>query len=371
MSLGTYVPEEHHDVNLNGIVKSVSGPVVVGDNMMGAAMYELVKVGEDRLIGEIIRLKENTATIQVYEETAGLSVGDIITRTGKPLSLELGPGLFGQIFDGIQRPLRTISEIVGDVFIPKGLDLPSLNYTDKYDFTPSMKVGQSISNGDVFGIVRENDLIPKHSMMFPPPSGDIGFGGKITAIAPAGQYTNRDYVLEVQLDKDGSKRKFTMVQKWPVRQPRPVATDGKLRAEAPLKTGQRVLDSIFASVQGGTCCIPGAFGCGKTVISQSLSKFSNSDAVVYVGCGERGNEMAEVLMEFPTLTTSKDGEDFSIMLRTVLIANTSNMPVAAREASIYTGMALFLRSLSELRAFDHLMRYHPPPHRYHPCRVHA
>eukprot|EP01059_Diplonema_ambulator_P003131 TRINITY_DN1277_c0_g1_i1.p1 TRINITY_DN1277_c0_g1~~TRINITY_DN1277_c0_g1_i1.p1 ORF type:complete len:706 (+),score=247.64 TRINITY_DN1277_c0_g1_i1:55-2118(+) len=350
MSLGKATLEKSQDIGgagATGVVKSVSGPVVVGDNMLGAAMYELVKVGKDKLIGEIIRLKENTATIQVYEETAGLAVGDIIVRTGKPLSLELGPGIFGQIFDGIQRPLKTICDLVGDVFIPKGLDLPALKYDIPFDFTPVMKVGDTISNGDIFGYVYENHLIPKHAIMFPPPSGDIGFGGKITAIVPAGKYTNDDYVIEVQLDKDGSKRKFTMVQKWPVRSPRPVAVDGKLRAEAPLKTGQRVLDSLFASVQGGTCCVPGAFGCGKTVISQSISKYSNSDAVIYVGCGERGNEMAEVLMEFPSLTTTRDGEDFSIMLRTSLIANTSNMPVAAREASIYTGitMAEYVRDM--------------------------
>eukprot|EP00659_Diplonema_papillatum_P002632 gene2632-4083_t len=335
MSLGQQPTESQKEFG-SGKVKSVSGPVVVGNGMLGAAMYELVKVGEDKLIGEIIRLKDDTATIQVYEETAGLSVGDIITRSGKPLSLELGPGIFGHIFDGIQRPLRTIYEVVQDVFIPRGLDMPALKYDEAYEFKPEMKVGDHISSGDVYAIVRENDLIPQHKIMFPPPSGDIGYGGVITAIVPAGQYTNRDYVLEVQLDKDGTKRKFTMVQKWPVRTPRPVATDGKLRAEAPLRTGQRVLDSLFAAVQGGTCCVPGAFGCGKTVISQSLSKFSNSDAVIYVGCGERGNEMAEVLMEFPELTTNKNGVDFPIMLRTVLIANTSNMPVAAREASIYT-----------------------------------
>ena len=341
MSLGTQVDERHTDpTGFTGRVKSVSGPVVVGDNMLGACMYELVKVGSGKLIGEIIRLKENTATIQVYEETAGISVGDDITRTGKPLSLELGPGIFGQIFDGIQRPLRTIFEEVGDVFIPKGLDMPALDYKTEYDFTPLMKVGEYITNGDIFGQVYENELIKVHSIMFPPASGDIGTGGVITQISPSGKYNNKQYVLEVKLEKDNTLRKFTMVQKWPVRQPRPVADDGKLRAEAPLKTGQRVLDSLFASVQGGTCCVPGAFGCGKTVISQSLSKYSNSDAVVYVGCGERGNEMAEVLMEFPTLKTTKDGKEHSIMLRTTLIANTSNMPVAAREASIYTGITL-------------------------------
>eukprot|EP01062_Namystynia_karyoxenos_P058323 TRINITY_DN49889_c0_g1_i1.p1 TRINITY_DN49889_c0_g1~~TRINITY_DN49889_c0_g1_i1.p1 ORF type:complete len:744 (+),score=318.82 TRINITY_DN49889_c0_g1_i1:103-2232(+) len=319
----------------SGRIKGVSGPVVIAEDMRGAAMYELVKVGSAKLVGEIIRLEHDKATIQVYEDTSGLTVGDPVQRTGKPLSLELGPGIFGQIFDGIQRPLRTIAELVKDVFIPKGLDIPALDYTRKWDWHPTMNPGDYISGGDVMGWVKETELVQHHLIMFPPGIG----GGKVKAIAPAGSYDNLDYVIQVDMDAGGS-RMFTMVQKWPVRKPRPVKD--KLRAMTPLKTGQRVLDSLFASVQGGTCSVPGAFGCGKTVISQSLSKYSNSQAVVYVGCGERGNEMAEVLMEFPELCTTDpiSGKESPIMDRTTLIANTSNMPVAAREASIYTGITL-------------------------------
>eukprot|EP01065_Artemidia_motanka_P038054 TRINITY_DN4692_c1_g1_i1.p1 TRINITY_DN4692_c1_g1~~TRINITY_DN4692_c1_g1_i1.p1 ORF type:complete len:744 (+),score=308.30 TRINITY_DN4692_c1_g1_i1:120-2234(+) len=318
-----------------GKIKGVSGPVVVAEEMRGAAMYELVKVGSGKLVGEIIRLESDKATIQVYEDTSGLTVGDPVQRTGKPLSLELGPGIFGQIFDGIQRPLKTIANLVKDVFIPKGLDIPALDYEKLWEFHPEVRVGDYISGGDVYGWVYETELVPHHLLMFPPGIG----GGKIKAVAPAGKYNNLDYVIEVEMES-GATTKFSMVQKWPVRKPRPVKE--KLRAMAPLKTGQRVLDSLFASVQGGTCSVPGAFGCGKTVISQSLSKYSNSQAVVYVGCGERGNEMAEVLMEFPELCTTDpvSGKESPIMDRTTLIANTSNMPVAAREASIYTGITL-------------------------------
>eukprot|EP01010_Urceolus_cornutus_P001780 NODE_234_length_1957_cov_251.174528_g184_i0.p1 GENE.NODE_234_length_1957_cov_251.174528_g184_i0~~NODE_234_length_1957_cov_251.174528_g184_i0.p1 ORF type:complete len:606 (-),score=170.18 NODE_234_length_1957_cov_251.174528_g184_i0:102-1919(-) len=314
-----------------GKVLVVSGPVVIADEMEGAAMYELTRVGNEKLVGEIIRLEGRKATIQVYEETGGLRVGDPVTRTGQPLSLELGPGMFGGIFDGIQRPLDEIFRIVGDIFIPRGVDLPALDRTKTWDFTPeNIKVGDHVTGGDVFGSVFENNLI-NHRMMVPP------FGmGKVTFIAPKGQLKVEDVVLELEFQ--GQKRKFDMIQRWPVRQPRPCKQ--KLAGSTPLLTGQRVLDSLFPTVQGGTCAIPGAFGCGKTVISQALSKFSNCEAVVYVGCGERGNEMAEVLMEFPELTAIVNGKEESIMKRTVLVANTSNMPVAAREASIYTGITL-------------------------------
>jgi V-type H+-transporting ATPase subunit A len=309
----------------------VSGPVVVAEDMEGAAMYELCRVGNDKLVGEIIRLEANKATIQVYEETGGLRVGDPVLRTGQPLSLELGPGCFGGIFDGIQRPLDEIFKLVGDIFIPRGVDVPALNRFTKWAFTPvNIKVGDMVSGGDVFGTVFENNLI-NHKMMVPP-----FIMGTVKFIAPAGSYTVEDIVLEVEFQ--GQSRRLNMIQRWPVRQPRPVKQ--KLPGVVPLLTGQRVLDSFFPSVQGGTCAIPGAFGCGKTVISQSLSKYSNTEAVIYVGCGERGNEMAEVLMEFPTLTAIVDGKEESIMKRTVLVANTSNMPVAAREASIYTGITL-------------------------------
>ncbi|KAH0898172.1 hypothetical protein HID58_047740 [Brassica napus] len=315
-----------------GYVRKVSGPVVVADGMAGAAMYELVRVGHDNLIGEIIRLEGDSATIQVYEETAGLTVNDPVLRTHKPLSVELGPGILGNIFDGIQRPLKTIAKRSGDVYIPRGVSVPALDKDCPWEFQPNDFVeGDTITGGDLYATVFENTLMT-HRVALPPDAM-----GKITYIAPAGQYSLKDTVLELEFQ--GVKKSYTMLQSWPVRTPRPVAS--KLAADTPLLTGQRVLDALFPSVLGGTCAIPGAFGCGKTVISQALSKYSNSDAVVYVGCGERGNEMAEVLMDFPQLTmTLPDGREESVMKRTTLVANTSNMPVAAREASIYTGITI-------------------------------
>ncbi|PSS07234.1 V-type proton ATPase catalytic subunit A like [Actinidia chinensis var. chinensis] len=289
-----------------GYVRKVSGPVVVADGMAGAAMYELVRVGHDNLIGEIIRLEGDSATIQVYEETAGLMVNDPVLRTHKPLSVELGPGILGNIFDGIQRPLKTIAKLSGDVYIPRGVSVPALDKDILWEFQPKILGMQSYF------------CFPVNSCV-------------------AYSVNMQDTVLELEFQ--GVKKQFTMLQSWPVRSPRPVAS--KLAADTPLLTGQRVLDALFPSVLGGTCAIPGAFGCGKTVISQALSKYSNSDTVVYVGCGERGNEMAEVLMDFPQLTmTLPDGREESVMKRTTLVANTSNMPVAAREASIYTGITI-------------------------------
>lgn len=315
----------------------MSGPVVVADNMYGAAMYELVRVGGDQLIGEIIRLEGETATIQCYEETSGLTVGDPVQRSRQPLSVDLGPGVMGNIFDGIQRPLKTIADVCGDCFIPRGINVPALDLKRAWEFNHptgkngAFKVGDLISGGDIFGIVPENNLI-EHRIMLPPNAR-----GRITYVAPPGEYDLRDKVIELEFN--GVKKSYTMLQQWPVRAARPTAE--KLPANHPLLTGQRVLDVMFPSVLGGTCAIPGAFGCGKTVISQALSKYSNSDGIVYVGCGERGNEMAEVLAEFPELTmTLPDGSEESIMKRTTLVANTSNMPVAAREASIYTGITL-------------------------------
>mmetsp|Transcript_38480 Transcript_38480/g.95431 ORF Transcript_38480/g.95431 Transcript_38480/m.95431 type:complete len:617 (+) Transcript_38480:79-1929(+) len=319
-----------------GTVKKVSGPVVVADNMYGAAMYELVRVGGDQLIGEIIRLEGETATIQCYEETSGLTVGDPVARSRKPLSVELGPGVMGNIFDGIQRPLKTIANICGDCFIPRGINVPSLDRKHAWEFNhpgdgKGFKVGDHITGGDIYGVVPENTLI-QHRIMLPP-----GARGRITWLAPPGEYCLTDDLIEVEFG--GEKKQYCMLQHWPVRAARPVAE--KLPANYPLLTGQRVLDVMFPSVLGGTCAIPGAFGCGKTVISQALSKYSNSDGIIYVGCGERGNEMAEVLAEFPELTmTLPDGSEECIMKRTTLVANTSNMPVAAREASIYTGITL-------------------------------
>merc|ERR1712054_476732 len=328
-----------------GVVFSVSGPVVVAEKMNGSAMYELVRVGWNELVGEIIRLELDTATIQVYEETSGLTVGDPVTRTGKPLTVELGPGMMGQIFDGIQRPLRDIAELVQTVYLPRGIDVDSLNKEKKWQFKPlGFKVGDQITGGDIFGEVQENVLILHKLMMNP------NGCGRITKIASEGMYNLEDTVIEVEFQ--GTKTAYTMLQRWPVRQPRPTAE--KLAGDRPLLTGQRVMDVMFPSVLGGTCAVPGAFGCGKTVISQSLSKFSNSDAIIYVGCGERGNEMAEVVKDFPQLTTTvpdpkNPGQTIeeSIMSRTIVIANTSNMPVAAREASIYTGICLaeYLRDM--------------------------
>ncbi|RLV93794.1 V-type proton ATPase catalytic subunit A [Spathaspora sp. JA1] len=323
---------DNDDESQYGQIYSVSGPVVIAENMIGCAMYELVKVGHDNLVGEVIRINGDKATIQVYEETAGVTVGDPVLRTGKPLSVELGPGLMETIYDGIQRPLKAIKETSQSIYIPRGIDAPALSRTVQYDFTPGkLRVGDHITGGDIFGSIYENSLLDDHKILLPPRAR-----GTITSIAETGSYNVDDTVLEVEFD--GVKHKYSMMHTWPVRIPRPVAE--KLTADYPLLTGQRVLDSLFPCVQGGTTCIPGAFGCGKTVISQSLSKFSNSDVIIYVGCGERGNEMAEVLMEFPELFTEVSGRKEPIMKRTTLVANTSNMPVAAREASIYTGITL-------------------------------
>jgi len=314
-----------------GYVFSVSGPVVVAEKMIGVAMFELVRVGHFELVGEVIRIDGDKATIQVYEETSGVTVGDPVLKTGKPLSVELGPGISTSIFDGIQRPLKDIQELSDSIYIPRGINTPSLDMKVQWEFEPlNFKTGDHVTGGDIYGKVFENNMVT-HMIMLPPKAA-----GTITFIATKGNYSLSDIVLETEFSN--VKTKYTMMQVWPVRTPRPVAD--KLAADFPLLTGQRVLDALFPCVQGGTTAIPGAFGCGKTVISQSLSKYSNSDLIVYVGCGERGNEMAEVLMDFPALTIDINGQKESIMQRTTLVANTSNMPVAAREASIYTGITL-------------------------------
>ncbi|KAL1837139.1 hypothetical protein VTK73DRAFT_4819 [Phialemonium thermophilum] len=295
-------------------IYSISGPVVVAEDMIGVAMYELVKVGHQNLVGEVIRISGDKATMQVYEETAGLMVGDPVTRTGKPLSVELGPGLLNNIYDGIQRPLEKIFQISKSIYIPRGIATVALDREKKWDFTPTMKVGDHISGGDVWGTVYENSFISVHKIMLPPRAR-----GTITRIAPKGSYTVDEKILEVEFD--GKKTEYGMMQTWPVRAPRP--STEKHSADKPFLVGQRVLDALFPSVQGGTVAIPGAFGCGKTVISQSVSKFSNSDVIVYVGCGERGNEMAEVLKDFPELTIEVEGRKEPIMKRTTLIANTA------------------------------------------------
>eukprot|EP00922_Rhytidocystis_sp_ex-Travisia-forbesii_P008165 GHVS01012027.1.p1 GENE.GHVS01012027.1~~GHVS01012027.1.p1 ORF type:complete len:607 (+),score=74.12 GHVS01012027.1:77-1897(+) len=316
-----------------GIIYKVSGPLVVAELMSGSKMYELVRVGWDKLVGEIIRLEGDTASIQVYEDTSGLTVGDPVLKTGKALSVELGPGIVDNICDGIQRPLERIAADCKSVFVPKGVDVPALDIKRLWEYKPSanIKVGDLVTGGDIFGGVFENNLFKDHKIMVPPKAQ-----GRVVKVAAAGDYNCRETVLE--LDFNGVVTKYGMSHFWPVRESRPAFE--KLPGNTPLLTGQRVLDSLFPSVQGGTCAIPGAFGCGKTCISQALSKYSNSQVIVYVGCGERGNEMAEVLTDFPELTTVVDGKEEGIMQRTCLVANTSNMPVAAREASIYTGITL-------------------------------
>merc|ERR1711935_363439 len=305
--------------------------------MEGSAMQELVKVGWDKSVGEIIRLDKDTAAIQCYEDTSGLTIGDPILRTGKPLSVELGPGILGNIFDGIQRPLKTIYEKTGSLFVPKGVELPNLSREREWHFqkfTDDNGKAKDVKVGDIFGMTRENNLFEKHNIMIPP-----GIVSCRVLEAPDFniQCTIDQNVMKVE-DNNGNIRDLCLFHSWPVRKPRPVAE--KLQGVEPLLTGQRVLDALYPSVLGGTCCIPGAFGCGRTCISQALSKYSNSDGIIYVGCGERGNEMAEVLAEFPDLKIEVDGKLVGVMERTCLVANTSNMPVAAREASIYTGITL-------------------------------
>merc|ERR1711865_505120 len=294
--------------------------------------------------GEIIKLEGDTASIQVYEDTSGLTVGDPVLRQKQPLSVELGPGIMNGIFDGIQRPLEDIWRSTGDVYVPKGVDVPCLSRTQCWTFSPgNFREGQPISGGDIVGTVYENEIIDTHKILCPP--NVYGVVSKINTTGTDGKedFFVDDVIMEVFQESNNHTHKLTLSHFWPVRRPRPITE--KLPGNTPLITGLRVIDALFPSVLGGTCAVPGAFGCGKTVISQSLSKFSNSDAIIYVGCGERGNEMAEVLSDFPELTMTladDQGNDreVGIMKRTALVANTSNMPVAAREASIYTGITL-------------------------------
>jgi len=325
---------------LYGVILKVAGPLVVAEQMSGAAMYELVRVGNEKLVGEIIKLEMDQAYIQVYEETAGLTIGDPVLRTGRPLSVELGPGIMNAIFDGIQRPLNVIAKNqaklgFNPIYIPRGVDVKALDRDRVYDYTlnSKWKVGDIISPGDVLGTVYENEMVTHHKIMCPPT-----IAGTIQSFQPSGNYTIEKELFVVELANGRGNVSLNMFHDWPVRSPRPCAD--KIPGKVALLTGQRVLDGIFPAVQGGTCAIPGAFGCGKTVISQALSKHSNCDGIIYVGCGERGNEMAEVLRDFPDLTITVNGKEVPIMNRTCLVANTSNMPVAAREASIYTGITL-------------------------------
>ncbi|MBT9133362.1 MAG: V-type sodium ATPase catalytic subunit A [Firmicutes bacterium] len=309
-----------------GVIVKVSGPLVIAAGMSHARMYDMVMVGDKGLIGEIIEMRGDSASIQVYEETAGVGPGEPVISTGSPLSVELGPGLMTSIYDGIQRPLNKIAEITG-AFITRGIQVPSLDREKKWDFVPVAVVGEQVQPGMVLGTVRETVLVT-HKVMVPP-----GLRGRMEWIH-AGQATVTDVVA--RLVTDGGTVSLTMMQKWPVRKGRPYAE--KRTPATPLTTGQRVIDMFFPVAKGGVACVPGPFGSGKTVVQHQLAKWADAEIVVYVGCGERGNEMTDVLMEFPELHDPKTGEP--LMERTVLIANTSNMPVAAREASIYTGITI-------------------------------
>ncbi|MBI4399558.1 V-type ATP synthase subunit A, partial [Candidatus Micrarchaeota archaeon] len=309
-----------------GVIESISGPVIIAGSMKGARMYDVVKVGDEKLIGEIIRLKGDSATIQVYEDTAGLKPGEKVENTDLALSVELGPGLLTSIFDGIQRPLQSIRKDSGD-FIKRGVVVNSLDRKKDWEFKPKVKKGAKVNEGDVLGEIDETGLIT-HKILVPPK-----VSGEVTDIK-AGKFTIEEVVCTIRNGKQENKVK--LYQTWEVRRPRPYTE--KLSPEIPLVTGQRVIDTFFPIAKGGTACIPGPFGSGKTVTQQSLAKWSDTQVVVYVGCGERGNEMTEVLNEFPKLEDPKTKKP--LMERTILIANTSNMPVAAREASIYTGITI-------------------------------
>ena len=308
---------------ISGKVQRISGPAVIAKGMMGARMYDVVRVGEEELIGEIIRLDGDTAFVQVYEDTAGLTIGEPVVSTGLPLAVELGPGMLNGIFDGIQRPLDKLQETSG-TYIERGIVVSSLSRDARWPFTPRAVVGDEVSAGEVLGTVPEFSFT--HKILVPPK-----VKGRIKTMVAAGEYTVDEVIATLE---DGTELKLS--HHWPVRQARPVKE--KLDPVTPFLTGMRILDVLFPLTMGGTAAIPGPFGSGKTVTQQSVAKYGNADIVVYVGCGERGNEMTDVLVEFPELEDPQTGNP--LMHRTVLIANTSNMPVAAREASIYTGITL-------------------------------
>jgi V/A-type H+-transporting ATPase subunit A len=311
-----------------GKIVKVSGPLVVATGMTEANMADVVRVGEQRLIGEILTMTGDSASIQVYEETSGLGPGAEVVTTGAPLSVELGPGLIENIYDGIQRPLEVIMEKVQGNNLPRGVEVPALDREKKWEFTPTVEPGTQVIGGDVIGTVQETDSI-LHKIMIPPK-----MQGKIVSIQ-GGSYTVTETVAVLE-QPDGSKTELSLMQKWPVRVGRPYKH--KYPPTIPLQSGQRIVDTFFPVAKGGTAAIPGPFGSGKTVMQHALAKWSDVDLVVYIGCGERGNEMTDVLREFPELVDPRTGQ--SLMKRTVLIANTSDMPVAAREASIYTGITI-------------------------------
>lgn len=311
-----------------GEIVRVTGPLVRANGMSSAKLYELVKVSEEKLLGEIIELNGDIASIQVYEDTTGIGPGDSVYRTGKTMSAALAPGLLESIYDGVQRPLKAIEEASGSVYIKRGIDADALNKTKKWDFKATAKVGDKVTGGDILGTVDETKLIV-HKVMVPP-----NLSGVITSIK-SGSFNITETIAEIKTEA-GAVEEVIMLQYWPIREPRP--KNKKIFPSEPLLTGGRSIDTLFPIAKGGAGCIPGPFGAGKTVTQQSISKYCNAEVIVYIGCGERGNEMTEVLSEFPHLIDPNSGEP--LMKRTILIANTSNMPVAAREASVYTGITI-------------------------------
>ncbi len=310
-----------------GTIVKVAGPLIVAENMADARMYDVVRVSRDRLVGEIIELRGDRASIQVYEETAGLGPGEPVESTGAPLSVELGPGLIESIFDGIQRPLTVIRDQCGER-IRRGVEVPSLNREKEWVFEPRVAPGDHVEAGSILGVVQESAVV-EHRIMVP-----YGIQGEVVRVHKG--TAKLEDVVAVVRDEKGEEHPLTMLQRWPVRRGRPYRE--KLAPQAPMVTGQRVIDTFFPIASGGVAAVPGPFGSGKTVVQHQLAKWADADIIVYVGCGERGNEMTDVLMEFPELHDPRTGE--SLMKRTVLIANTSDMPVAAREASIYTGITI-------------------------------
>ena len=312
---------------MSGTITKVSGPLVVAEGLADANVSDVVRVGERRLIGEILNMTGDSASIQVYEETSGLGPGAEVLTTGMPLSVELGPGMLDNIYDGIQRPLPEMRALAGDS-ITRGINVPSLNREKKWDFVPVAKPGDKVIPGDVLGTVQETSAI-LHKIMVP-----SGISGEVVSVE-SGEHVVTD-VIAVVKDEKGREHEVQMMQRWPVRIARPYAK--KYVPNRPMNSGQRIIDTMFPIAKGGTAAVPGPFGSGKTVVQHQLAKWSDVDIVVYIGCGERGNEMTDVLMEFPELKDPRNGEP--LMKRTVLIANTSDMPVAAREASIYTGITI-------------------------------
>ncbi len=311
-----------------GTITKVSGPLVIASGMRDANMGDVVRVGDERLIGEIIEMHEDRASVQVYEETSGIGTGATVESTDAPLSVELGPGLLTTIYDGIQRPLEKIREQIGNN-LKRGVEVPALDRDKKWHFVPSVKVGDKVAAGDIVGTVQETEIV-EHRIMVPPRSK----GGVISSIAE-GDYTVTDTVAVLKTD-DGKEEKIGLMQKWPVRVGRPY--QAKINPNTPLISGQRVIDALFPIAKGGVAAIPGPFGSGKTITQHQLAKWADAEIIIYIGCGERGNEMTDVLNEFPELIDPHTGR--SLMERTVLIANTSDMPVAAREASVYTGITI-------------------------------